>query len=132
MGTLKLFVETSAMMAILLQEPDWRELAERVRDSDEAFTSSVALLEATFGIRNERGLPISVAYSIVRDFIDAFGLMVVEISPAMIDAAVEGAEKYGSGRHHLNLGDCISYAAAKFHNAAMLYTGKDFARTDLA
>ena len=31
----------------------------------------------------------------------------------------------------LNFGDCLSYACAKAHGAALLFKGDDFAQTDL-
>ncbi len=42
-----------------------------------------------------------------------------------------GREKFGAGRHRLNLGDCLSYGAAKRNGARLLYVGEDFALTDV-
>ena len=129
---MKLFVETSAIAAIILQEEGWEALAEKIRDNAGCFTSSVAMFEATLALRQQRELPASAAYSIVRDFLATCRMEIVPVPPEVIDHAVEAAERYGAGRYRLNLGDCISYAAAKHHHAPMLYVGKDFAQTDLA
>ena len=42
--------------------------------------------------------------------------------------------QFGRGRHPaaLNMGDCFAYACAKSNQARLLYTGEDFAKTDLA
>ena len=49
----------------------------------------------------------------------------------MIARAVEARERFGAGRHGMNMGDCLSYGAAKFFKTAMLYEGDDFGRTDV-
>jgi ribonuclease VapC len=61
-----------------------------------------------------------------------------DIEEAPIDSAVGAAavacfEQYGKGRHpaRLNFADCLSYACAKTHGAALLFKGDDFAQTDV-
>lgn len=52
---------------------------------------------------------------------------------AMTPIAVDAFARFGKKRHpaDLNFGDCLSYAAARHHNAALLYKGADFAATDI-
>jgi ribonuclease VapC len=42
--------------------------------------------------------------------------------------------RYGKGRHAagLNFGDCMAYAVAQAEGAPLLFTGDDFAKTDVA
>ena len=49
-------------------------------------------------------------------------------------AAAAAFLRYGKGRHPagLNFGDCMAYAVAKVEGAPLLFTGGDFARTDVA
>jgi ribonuclease VapC len=72
-----------------------------------------------------------------QDFFDDF-LLQSEVAESSIDErvgrlAVECFERYGKGRHpaQLNFGDCLSYACAKAHGAALLFKGEDFAQTDV-
>jgi ribonuclease VapC len=48
-----------------------------------------------------------------------------------IPLAIIGREKFGTGRRGLNMGDCLSYGAAKRNRARLLYVGEDFALTDV-
>jgi ribonuclease VapC len=61
------------------------------------------------------------------------GLFEAPIDERVSRLAVECFERYGKGRHpaQLNFGDCLSYACAKAHAAALLFKGEDFARTDV-
>ncbi len=45
--------------------------------------------------------------------------------------AAQARGKYGSGKFGLNMGDCLSYAAARHYRARLLYVGEDFRRTDV-
>lgn len=48
-------------------------------------------------------------------------------------AALEAWRRFGKGRHAaaLNFGDCLAYATARMHDVPLLYTGEDFAQTDI-
>jgi ribonuclease VapC len=125
-----LMVESSALTAIILEEPGWRQLAEQVVRTN-AFTTCFNVFEAALAIVRERQLKPSEAYSIV---LDAMARLAIEVTGYEADAiplAIAGREKFGSGKRGLNLGDCLSYGAAKRHSARLLYVGEDFARTDV-
>ncbi len=62
--------------------------------------------------------------------------MEVEVIPFTAEhyeVAVDAFERFGKGRHPaaLNFGDCLTYAVARLSGLPLLYTGDDFARTDL-
>jgi ribonuclease VapC len=64
-----------------------------------------------------------------------FDIQTVDLTPQMILTALQAYERYGKGRQHparLNMGDCLSYAAARTLGLPLLYKGEDFARTDIA
>jgi ribonuclease VapC len=72
-----------------------------------------------------------------QDYFDGLASQ-MELSEIPIDErvgrlAVECFERYGEGRRpaQLNFGDCLSYACAKAHGAALLFKGEDFAQTDV-
>lgn len=47
--------------------------------------------------------------------------------------ATDAYAQYGRGRHPaaLNMGDCFAYACAKSNQAALLFKGEDFPKTDI-
>jgi ribonuclease VapC len=59
---------------------------------------------------------------------------VIPFTAEHYDAAVDAFERFGKGRHPaaLNFGDCLTCAVARLSGLPLLYTGEDFARTDLA
>jgi ribonuclease VapC len=123
-------VESSALAAIILEEPGWRQLAEQVVRAS-AFTTCFNVFEAALAIVRERRLKPSEAYAIV---LDAAARLVIEIRDYGADAipfAIMARERFGAGRRGLNLGDCLSYGAAKGNRARLLYVGQDFALTDV-
>jgi ribonuclease VapC len=67
------------------------------------------------------------------DLASQLGLSEAPIDERVGRLAVECFERYGIGRHlaGLNFGDCLSYACAKAHDAALLFKGEDFAQTDI-
>jgi ribonuclease VapC len=123
-------VETSALVAILLQERGWETLAEEVAAS-KAITTCVNVLEAALALSRERRHKPTAALDIVQALCESLDVQTMSIFPQMLLLAVGAREKYGAGRHGLNFGDCLSYAAARHFHARLLYVGKDFARTDV-
>jgi ribonuclease VapC len=70
----------------------------------------------------------------VRRFLDAGRFELVGIGERESEIAAEAYAQFGKGQHPaaLNMGDCFAYACAKSNQAKLLYTGDDFAKTDLA
>jgi len=129
-----MFIDTSAVVAILLGEEDARDLSQRLENARQRLTSALVILEATMRLSTRLDInPLDV-----ETMIDAF-LAEGEIEVVPIDhedgrAAVRAFAQYGKGRGHparLNLADCLSYACAKNRNLPLLYKGGDFAQTDL-
>jgi ribonuclease VapC len=128
--TMALMVESSALAAIILEEPGWRQLAEEVVRTS-AFTTCFNVFEAALAIVRERRLKPSEAYNLV---LIATWRLAIEITDYEVDAipfAIAGREKFGAGKRGLNMGDCLSYGAAKRRRARLLYVGEDVARTDV-
>lgn len=65
------------------------------------------------------------------DVAEHLGVEVRNYDAEAIPHAIVAREKYSAGRHGLNLGDCLSYGAARQRRARMLYLGEIFARTDV-
>jgi ribonuclease VapC len=123
-------VESSALAAILLEEPGWRRLAEEVVRAS-AFTTCFNVFEAALAIVRERSLTPSEAHSLVHAATSRLAIEIMDYEAEAIPFAIAGREKFGAGKRGLNMGDCLSYGAAKRRGARLLYVGEDFARTDL-
>ena len=123
-------VDTSALMAILLDEPEAERFGRVVAEAPRAVLSSANYVE--FGMLAYTRRNLSVAR--IDLTLDRWGVTIVPVSPAQARLAVEAFARYGKGNHpaRLNYGDCFAYALAKERGEPLLFKGEDFARTDIA
>lgn len=128
-----MFVDASAIVAILQEEEDATSLAFRLADARDRITSPLALWEATIALARENRRPVDEADTAVSSFVAAYELAVVPITPAIGALATEASRRFGRGRHraNLNLGDCFAYGCAKAHRVPLLFKGEDFSQTDI-
>jgi len=128
-----IFVDASAMVAVLLDEPDARALFMRMQRGP-AITSAIAIFETALAVRRRFESTVEQAEADVAKLMSGLGIEIVPIQPAHATLALEAHARYGKGRHPaaLNMGDCFAYALAKAHGAALLYKGDDFVKTDIA
>lgn len=129
-----MFVDASAIVAILTREPDAGMLADLLESAPSPITSPIAVFEAVVGICRKRSASVEEAEQVVREFIASAGIEVVPITMKEAETALAAFARYGKGRGNpaqLNLGDCFAYAAAKNHRTALLYQGDDFSATDI-
>jgi ribonuclease VapC len=123
-------VETSALVAILLAEPGWEALAERIVGAA-CVTTSVNVFEAVLALTKQVSTTPTDAHVRVLRLIDKLSIRQVSVTPEMIPHAVTARERYRRGRNKLNMGDCLSYAAVRQLGAKLLYKGDDFSVTDV-
>jgi ribonuclease VapC len=129
-----IFVDASALVAMIVREPEADLLADILEDSSAAVTSPIAVFEAVLGLRRVRNSTLAEAQNDVDSTLDAAGIEVVSIPPTTAQGALEAFSRYGKGRGHpaqLNMGDCFAYAMSKSNNAALLFKGDDFTHTDI-
>ncbi len=121
-------VDTSALMAILLQEPETAACTEALVTDDQLVVSAVTVVEALV-VAERRGLGGEMA-----GLIDGLALEVVSVSLTVAKRVAESYAQWGRGVNPagLNFGDCFAYEVAKTRNCPLLYVGTDFARTDIA
>jgi ribonuclease VapC len=125
-----LAVDTSAIVAILTEEPEAPALKAVLDAHPISHCSTVAFLE-TFMVLSSRMSQLDVV-----GLQDALQTLAIVQSPVDVQQSALAAEaflRFGKGRHpaKLNLGDCFSYALAKSLNAPLLYKGGDFGQTDI-
>jgi ribonuclease VapC len=126
-----MIVDTSVIVSILRQEPDWFELQSKLGESASTSMSAASLLEAG----------IVIAKGELDDFKAQLGELLsdndVKIEPftqSQAELAIAAYHEFGKGSGHpakLNFGDCMTYALAKERGEPLLFKGKDFAQTDL-
>jgi ribonuclease VapC len=129
-----IFVDASAIVAILTREPEDAALAAVLQASQGAITSPIALYEAALGICRKRHSSVAEAEQDVDSFLAAARIRVIPIADDDRRAALDAFSRYGKGTGHpaqLNLGDCFAYAIAKNQRAGLLFKGDDFSKTDV-
>lgn len=130
-----MFVDASALVAVLLKEADGQRFSRAMENAARLFTSPVAVFEIVCAIMRERACGRREAQEAVERALRIANMEIVPITREIGDLALAAFEKYGKGRGHraqLNMGDCFSYACAKSLGVPLLYKGNDFAATDLA
>ena len=130
-----IFVDTSAIVAILMGEPDAAALATKLEADRERICTGHVVLEASMRLASQLGLTATVADQLVARLLREAEIKVVPITEDIAHSSVEAFERYGKGRGalgSLNLSDCLSYACAKAHGARLLFRGPDLSQTDIA
>ena len=120
-------LDTSALMALLLAEPEADQIAEILK-SDEDFKISAGTLAEALIVAGRRGLSDEMSR-----LLDGLAVEIETVSPAGAIAVSEAYSTWGKGINPagLNLGDCFSYVTAKASGSSLLYIGDDFSKTDL-
>ena len=121
-------VDTSALMAIVLNEPEADACGAALERDADIVISGGTVAEALI-VSARRNVGDEMA-----DLIDGLGFEVSPVTLASARNVAEAYERWGKGLHPagLNFGDCFAYALAKERNSALLYVGNDFAKTDIA
>lgn len=130
-----LFVDASAMVALIADEPERDRFRDRIFAAAEALWSPLACWETVSAVRRISGLTVPKARHMVEQTALLCGLRLVSIGQAELIAALDAYQTYGRNSGHpakLNMGDCFAYACAKANDASLLYKGNDFLHTDLA
>lgn len=125
-----MIVDSSVAVAILLREPGYDQLLERLESEAEPGIGAPTLTETGLVLTGRLG---SNALSILARFLQETGLVVIPFVDEHWPVAVDGFRRFGKGRHPagLNFGDCLTYAVARLADEPLLCQGDDFAKTDL-
>lgn len=124
-------VDTSAIVAIALSEPERNRYLEVIRRSQTALLSTVSVVESRMVVHGRRGQRGVVLLN------DLLRLPVFElVAPGLLeaDAAYSAFVAFGKASGHpaaLNFGDVFSYALAKVRGLPLLFKGDDFSKTDV-
>ncbi|HKG86352.1 MAG TPA: type II toxin-antitoxin system VapC family toxin [Beijerinckiaceae bacterium] len=120
-------VDTSALIAIALREPEWRVLATVIDASDLPMIATVNWVEAGMVMVGKKDDVGALA------IVTSLGIEIEGIGRAEAIEARRAFVRYGKGLHpaRLNFADCFAYALAKARGVPLLFKGDDFARTDI-
>ena len=123
-------LDTSALLAILLAEPDHRAFAEAIEAADRRLLSAASFVETSMILESRHG---AEGVRTLDRLLTTAAVETVPVDIAQATAAREAFRQYGKGRHSagLNFGDCFSYALAKCRGEPLLFKGNDFTETDI-
>jgi ribonuclease VapC len=128
-----MFLDASAIVAILVDEDDAPSLTFRLEQAAEVSTSAIAVYEATLGVARVSNVSVSAAQSILARFLQQASVRTMSITAETGRGALDAFERYSRGRHPaaLNIGDCFAYACARELGVPLLCKGNDFPQTDI-
>ena len=123
-------IDTSAIAAILFNEPDAAALEGKIADDPVRLMSAATFLEATIVIEARLGDPGGREFDL---WLHRAEIEILPVDAEQADMARRAWRRFGRGRHPagLNYGDCFSYALAATHDEPLLFKGDDFTKTDV-
>ena len=124
-------VGSSAILAILLNEPDAAPLRAAFDTDETRLMSAATLLEVSVVIEARNGEAGGLQLDLL---IGKARIEIVPVDAEQIAEARRAWRRFGRGRHAaaLNFGDLFAYALARTSGEPLLFKGEDFARTDIA
>ena len=125
-----MIIDSSAILAILLREPDAGRFEDAIADAWPRRMTAVALLESAMVVEGRGGAGAG-------DELDALlkraRIELVPVTQEHVDVARQAWRRFGKGNHPatLNFGDCFAYALAEVSGEPLLFKGDDFTLTDI-
>jgi ribonuclease VapC len=118
-------VDTSALMAILLDEVDADAISNLLQNAEALCISAATVAEALI-VARRRGLGAEMTA-----LIDGLNFDVEPVTRVFAGDVAAAYDQFGKGVHPagLNFGDCFAYALAQARECPLLFAGDDFTRT---
>jgi ribonuclease VapC len=126
-----LILDSSAIVAIVLKEPDHEWLQERLADNPEPGVGAPTMVEAGIVLTARLG---ASGQTLLGRLAQGYEFVILPCEAEHWTIAVQAFLRFGKGRHPagLNFGDCFTYATARVAGEPLLCLGEDFAKTDLS
>ncbi|MGH6959188.1 MAG: type II toxin-antitoxin system VapC family toxin [Dongiaceae bacterium] len=124
-------IDSSALVAILLREPGWAAVLDRLDAAPQALLSAANAFETAIVMETQKGAIGGRDFDL---FLHEAGIGIVSVTREHFELARDAWRRFGKGRHPaaLNICDCLAYALAKSTGEPLLFVGDDFTRTDVA
>ena len=124
-------LDTSALLALLLDEPEADAFRIAVEDDPVRLVSAATLLETALVIEARKGEPGGRELDALVQKAD---VVVVAVDADHVAEARRAYRRFGRGRHAagLNFGDVFAYALSRVEGEPLLFKGGDFAKTDVS
>lgn len=124
-------LDTSALVALLLDEPEAETFCRAVDDDETREVSAATLLETAIVIEAKKGEAGGRELDLL---MHTAGITVIAVDAEQVAAARRAYRRFGKGRHAagLNFGDLFAYALARTSGQPLLFKGDDFAKTDIS
>ena len=125
-----MIVDSSAIIAILRNEPDAAAMIEALQEASVRRISAFTYVEAAVVADNDRNPLLSRQFD---GLVRGAQMLVEPVTARQAELARQAYRDFGKGRHKagLNLGDCFAYALAKEMDETLLFKGDDFCHTDI-
>ena len=125
-----MIVDSSAIIAILRDEPDAAEISEALSQAVIRRMSAVTYVESAIVTDGNRDPVLSRRFD---DLLRDLRMQIESVTPRQAEIARYAYRDFGKGRHKagLNFGDCFAYALAKEMDEPILFKGDDFRHTDV-
>ncbi len=123
-------IDTSALLAILQDEPERRAFNEAIEAAASRALSAANFVEASIVMEVRQG---AEGVRDLDELLEKAGVEIVEVSLEQAREARRAYASFGRGRHaaNLNYGDCLAYALARSRGEPLLFKGDGFRATDL-
>lgn len=123
-------IDTSAIVAILLNAPEAEALRRAVVADPIRLVPATCVLEARMVLVSRRGEHVLAEIDL---WFLKIAADIIPVDADLVDVATQAWLVYGKGRHPaaLNFAACFSYALAKRADEPLLFIGDDFSRTDI-
>jgi ribonuclease VapC len=125
-----MILDASAILAVLLREPGCEDLLRLITESKVAAAGAPTLVETALVLSSRMR---KNARALLNEFLREAEVEIITFTRDHYEVAVDAFERYGKGRHSaaLNFGDCMTYAVARVSGMPLLFTGRDFPKTDI-
>ena len=125
-----MIIDTSALVAILDQEPEAERIVRTLASAPERTLSAANLVEVGIVMQARRGDDGARDLDLL---LAKLRVEIAAVTASQADIARKAFRRFGRGRHaaNLNFGDCFAYALAKDKSAPLLFKGNDFGQTDV-
>lgn len=125
-----MILDSSAVVSVILEEEGHEVLLGAMEEAVNLAIGAPTLLETGMVMIGSFDLH---GRALVARFLEQNRVVVIPFDSRHWSVAAQAFIRYGKGRHPaaLNLGDCMTYATAHVADHPLLFTGDDFAKTDV-